>query len=100
MSAHGEIELHARLCRAEGLRATPVGEDLVLLDPADYRAITLNQWAREIWELCDGRRALREIIEELDRRFDSEPGRVDREVRQVVSEMVSNGILSEVGSTK
>ncbi len=90
----------ARLSRAPGLRETPVGEDLVLLDPTDYRAITLNRWAREIWQLLDGERALDDVVGELDRRFDAEAGRVEREVREVVDEMLANGILREVSSDR
>jgi hypothetical protein len=95
VTAREKIEPQARPRRAVGLRATPVGDDLVLLDPVDYRAITLNLWARDIWQLCDGERTLQEIIDDLDCRFEAESGRVDREVRQVVSEMLSAGILSE-----
>ncbi len=98
MTVDGEIEPGARLRRADGLRVTPVGEDLVLFDPGDYRAITLNQWAREIWHLCDGERELAAIIDELDGRFEAEAGRIGLEVHQVVSEMVSAGVLCEAGS--
>lgn len=78
---------------APGCRLGPAGgaEDLLLIPEG---ALRLKGSARSIVELCDGKRALREIVEELSRRYPSEhAARIEAETVTLLARLRDKGAL-------
>lgn len=63
----------------------------VLLSPE--RGLVLDAPAARIVELCDGRRAIAEIVDELRREFDGDPLTIARDVRRFVDGLRARGLM-------
>jgi pyrroloquinoline quinone biosynthesis protein D len=67
------------------------GEDLLLIPEG---ALRLKGPGRAIVELCDGRRAMRQIVEELRLRFQSaDSARIENEVLAFLTRLRDRGVL-------
>ena len=77
-----------------GVKSYTVGREMVLYLPGREQAVSLNQSARAIWELCDGRRNLDEISQELGRRFDSPAEAILPDVAATVDRLAEHGLLA------
>jgi pyrroloquinoline quinone biosynthesis protein D len=85
---------------APGCRLSAAGEsygeseDLLLIPEG---ALRLKGPARAIVELCDGQRAMREIAEELKRRYPSADAlRIESEVAALLARLRDRGVLEAV----
>ena len=81
---------------APGCRLNAAGgaEDLLLMPEG---ALRLKGPARAILELCDGERMLRQIVEELKKRYPSDdPARIQTEVTALVARLRDRGVLESV----
>ena len=97
-----------RPTRREGVREFSVGDELVLFatapgDPAGHisaneRAITLNASGKAIWELCDGRHSIDDILRALSSRYgDADGGLVD-DLSTALARFRTLGMLEFVGA--
>lgn len=72
------------------------GAELVLLDPATERVVSLNPSAAAVWYLCDGRRDAeaigREVLEVLP---DLEPARVAAEVERALQLLRAHQLVED-----
>ena len=68
-------------------------EDMVIYDPAESLAASLNPSARAIWNLCDGNRTVRQICESLSDSFDVPPERLEADVLSVVDQLCNLKLL-------
>ena len=59
---------------------------------------TLNPTGRAIWERLDGKRQLRDVVDELSTEFEAEPGEIERDVAGLVAELVKRRMLVEVNT--
>lgn len=78
---------------APGCRLNAAGgaEDLLLIPEG---ALRLQGPARAIIELCDGQRAMREIAEELKRRYPSADAvRIETEAAALLTRLRNRGVL-------
>jgi coenzyme PQQ biosynthesis protein PqqD len=83
-----------RLAPGCRLNAAGESEDLLLIPEG---ALRLKGPARAIVELCDGQRAMREIAEELKRRYSSADGvRIETEVAALLARLRDRGVLEAV----
>ena len=74
---------------------TPGGPEDLLLIPEG--ALRLKGPARTIVELCDGQRALRDIVEELKRHYPSEDAaRIETEAVALLARLYDRGVLEPV----
>ena len=71
------------------------GDDatLVLLDPINGEYYTLEAVAARIWSLCDGERSVRSISETLSQEFDATPVEIERDVVELVQELVDAKLM-------
>ena len=56
---------------ARGDRRVAVFDDVVLMAPSSQVAFVLNTSGRAIWDLCDNRRTVLAILQELRGRYDA-----------------------------
>lgn len=62
------------------IRAETFAEEVLLYHPLRTTAIRLNETAAAIWQLCDGRRTVGQIVEELTRRYPEAADRLSGDV--------------------
>lgn len=82
-----------RPIRRPGVREARIVEDLHLEIPGFSEPIVLNHSAATIWELCDGKRTVAEIVAELGRRFDAPHETLSAAVESTTKELGSTGAL-------
>ena len=54
---------------------------------------TLNETGRAIWELLDGQRTLKDVVEELSSEFDALKREIQEDVMGFVRELLKRGML-------
>jgi hypothetical protein len=59
---------------------------------------TLNEWGRALWERLDGQRSLRAVAADLAAEYEAPAGEIEADVLGLVGELVSQGMLAQVGS--
>jgi hypothetical protein len=79
--------------RVPSLLECELSEELLLHAPGSSSAHSLNASARAIWGLCDGRRSIDAIADDLTRRFDVPPGESLAAVRDVLRRLVDLGLV-------
>jgi hypothetical protein len=72
------INLETKYSRSPGIVARDTGDDYVLVpvtdNIADMKSVyTLNSTAAFIWDRLDGRRTVKDIIDELEEEFEVHP---------------------------
>ena len=72
-----------------------IGEDEIVLVNADTAAslALTNRTALVVWELIDGARSIRDIIEAVKLRFQSVPDTVDNDVRSLLELLTRDGFI-------
>jgi hypothetical protein len=76
-----------------GVKAYPLGVELLLYAPDARAAHALNQSARAIWELCDGERAADDIVRQLAESLGVPARDLEADVLIALAELASHGLL-------
>lgn len=79
--------------RRAGLEAFPVADELVLVPPATDRVFALNASGAAIWQLCDGRRSLLDILEGLCGRFEGDDVDILADLSAALFELQTFGLV-------
>jgi len=82
-----------RPLRRPGVREARVLDDLHLEIPGAPDPIVLNDSAAAIWELCDGKRTLIQIVAALEQRFDASRETLRTAVESTTKELEGSGAL-------
>ena len=72
-----------------------VGNEAILHDRRNGRAHVINQSAARVWELCDGRATLDEIVSAFAASYDMEPAAVRDDVVYILSKFRELRVLAE-----
>jgi len=78
----------------DALTGRDLKDEYVLLGRTGDRLHVLNDTAREIFLLCDGRRTVREIVRTMTERFEVTEAQAADDVRDTLSEFVALGIVT------
>ena len=81
-----------RLARGSRLRWDEARQSWVVLAPE--RVILLDETAHEIVRRCDGTATVAEIVADLARSFEAEPGEVEADVVQLIDDLTVKRILA------
>lgn len=76
----------------EGFLLERIDGEVSVYHPALTTAVYLNETGAIIWELCDGRRTVAEIIDILSEQYPGNEGQIADDVRAVISQLVEHGI--------
>ena len=82
-----------RLRPAPGVRAFPIGDEMVLYAPAERRSLALNRSARAVWELCAFGASADEVADALERELGLAPGALGDQVRATTGQLAALGLL-------
>ena len=72
-----------------------VGNEAILHDRRNGRAHVVNQSAARVWELCDGRATLDEIVSAFAASYDMPPAAVYDDVTSILSKFRELRILAD-----
>ena len=75
------------------LRLERLDDELLVYDAETARTIYLNPTASMIWTLCDGRRAVREIVELLTEAFPEDGAAIENDVEETLRRFASEGAI-------
>jgi len=76
-----------------GVRAYPLGQELVLYFPNGQQAFSINRSARAIWEMCDGRHSLLEIGQILGQELELPAQALLPDITDAIKRLVELGLL-------
>lgn len=71
-----------------------MGATRVLLNVTDGQYYALNEVGGLVWDLCDGRRSMAEVVAEVGQQYDGEPAEVRADVLLLAQELLTAGLLS------
>lgn len=93
MTSGSEVLLDGRLRRQEGILAQEAHGQTVLLRLEDGGYYALDDVGARIWELCDGERAVRDIVTVLCSEFDAPEAVVRSDVLEFIGELQREQLL-------
>jgi coenzyme PQQ biosynthesis protein PqqD len=93
VSTGPEVVLDERLRRRDGVLAQEAQGRTVLLRFEDGGYFALDEVGAMIWELCDGTRAVAEIVSLLCAEFDAPEATVRADVLEFISELRNERLL-------
>jgi len=73
-------------------------DNFILFDTTTQRYYSLDMLGAMVWNLMQRPMSIREIREAIADRFDLEPEIADTELRMLLEEMQSNGLIEPAGS--
>jgi Coenzyme PQQ synthesis protein D (PqqD) len=96
------MELENRLVRGEKIlaKAGPDSDTVILLNPEDGQYYTLEGVGARIWDLCDGKRSVSDVISAISEEYDAPPATVQADVIELLGDLEKEGlILADDGTT-
>ncbi|WP_343717513.1 pyrroloquinoline quinone biosynthesis peptide chaperone PqqD [Inquilinus sp.] len=91
-AAPDTVPSRPQLARGSRLRWDEARQSWVVLAPE--RVILLDETAHEIVRRCDGTATVAEIVADLARSFEAEPGEVEADVVQLIDDLTAKRILA------
>ena len=89
------IELAQVLTRSERVAAQNAQGEQVLLALDTGLYYTLNDVGSTVWSLCNGSATLASVVDAVCAEFDAPPQVVERDVIELVTDLVGEGLLVE-----
>ncbi len=71
-----------------------VGDETLIVSAEQGTVTAVNRTAGEVWNLCDGRATLREIVMQPQQRYAPASEQIDSDVRQLLAQMVDLRLLA------
>jgi hypothetical protein len=88
-----EIDRHGTPRRAFGLHLESEGDDAVLVDATGRRVARLNEPAAALWDLCDGRTTVQEMIDACVELFGGDSDQMVIDVTEAMRRMTEARVL-------
>ena len=79
--------------RRAGFRLEEMDDEYLLYYPGGTQIIQFNQTAAVVWQLCDGRRTVDEIIRLLQEAYPEAAVEIDGDVQEVLNQCINNGCI-------
>lgn len=64
---------------------------------SDEEVFSLNAHGKAIWQKCDGKRKLEDIINQLNKEFGNRPGQIEKDCLGLMQELLKRKIVVKVG---
>jgi hypothetical protein len=85
-----------KIIKAEDVIWRRIGDDIVVIKDDGLATHILNKTAAIIWEMCDGKRGIEEIVTSLCERFDVSPEEASADTRETIEDLTKVGILKYI----
>ena len=87
------IDSDATIERSDGVVEYDVEGDIILYNPEEGLALTLNEPAREIWQLCNSRYTIAKISDEIAGRYGFSTNYLQSDVENLVARLAQLGFV-------
>jgi hypothetical protein len=92
-----ETEIIAkRIKQAEDIIWRRIGDDIVIIKDDGLSTHILNKTAAFIWELCDGKRNIDEIVASLCERYDVLLEEARADTREIIEDLTKAGVIKYI----
>ena len=88
------ITLESRPTRADCILAQPNAESLILLNPQDGHYYTLDEVGARVWELCDGTRAVADVVSTLHSEYEAPLSTIQADVVELLDDLEREKLLA------
>jgi hypothetical protein len=88
-----KIDKNATIVRSSGPVETTVGSEVVLMTLESGECVGLGQTGSEIWRLLARPTHLEPVVEALSQAYDAPPGVIERDVVEVLEDMLKHGLI-------
>jgi len=89
----GNIQLNSRPHKLDGFKSYTVLDEMVIYSTKNEIAFSLNQSAKAVWDLCDGRHTITEICRELGKIFDRSGAELRPDVESTITQLHKLGLV-------
>ena len=91
---------HLHPVRSAGVTESQSDGEVILYSPGSEQALILNQSSALIWQLCDGRSSVGEIINALSEAFPDAGDQIQEDVINAIESLRTAGVISLKDSTR
>jgi hypothetical protein len=88
-----------RVIQVENIIWRRIGDDVVVIKDDGLSTHVLNKTAALIWEKCDGRHGVAEIVAEICERFDVSVEEAITDVTEIIEQLLKAEIVKHVEET-
>lgn len=78
----------------EGYFLERLDGEVTVYHPTLTTAVYLNETGALIWELCDGRRTISDIIEVLSQQYPESAVQIETDVRELIAQLIEYDIAA------
>jgi hypothetical protein len=89
-----QISLDSVVVPVEDQVSARLGEETVILNVESGQYYGLNEVGARVWELIQEPRSLAEVRAALVEEYDVEPQSCERDLRQIVGDLMANGLVA------
>lgn len=86
------LSMEDRIQREEKIPWRLIEGEAVLVNMQDGEVIHLNEVAAEIWNVIDGTRSVREIVEHVDHAFEAERATIEKDVFRFLGKLIEKKV--------
>jgi hypothetical protein len=87
-----KIELNQVVVLAPDYFLERMGNEITVYHPSLTTSLYLNETGALIWELCDGRRSIADIVDILTALYPESSSSIETDVTGIISRLVANDI--------
>jgi len=84
--------------RTEGLMSTSLGEELVILNPANDDYVGLDEIGRRVWDLLVRPEPVQDLCLRLTREYRGDPRQISADILDFLNEMAAEGLVYVAGA--
>lgn len=82
-----------RPVQVPGFKLEEMDDEVILFHPTRSTVVHTNQSGALIWQLCDGRRSVEEIIALLRQTYPDSAAAIAGDVERVLSDLTDSGVI-------
>ena len=88
------ITLDSHPTRADRILSQTNAESVILLNPDDGQYFTLDEVGARVWQLCDGTRAVEEMISTIHAEYDAPLSAIRADVVELLDDLAREKLLA------
>lgn len=95
------VSLDAIYIPSEDIVAREIEGELIIIPlvsgigDVDDELFTLNEIGRMIWNKLNGKRRLKDVVDELSKEYESPPGKIEKDVVGLIEELLKRRMVTE-----
>ena len=88
------ITIDTRPARGEHILAQRNGETLILLSPRSGQYFTLDEVGARVWDLCDGKRRVADLVSIVHAEFDAPLATIQSDILELLDDLTGEQLVA------